>query len=786
MKAQNDHNRVKRLFTMSFLILGLEVVGSYSLASAQIVPDNSLGNELSTITPNLNIKDTPSTLVGGGAVRGINLFHSFSQFNVPKNQGVYFSNPQGITNIIARVTGFSVSKIMGTLGVLGDANLFLLNPNGIIFGSNSALDLKGSFVATTADAIQFGNQGFLDTSTSASPPLLTVNPSGFLFTRTNVAPIINRSSRFVGTRVNNDPSVSDPTINLFGLRVPDGQSILLLGGNVIFDNGGLYALGGKIGIGSISGTGLVGLSFDNNNQLNLDIPRNMARSNISFIRGSRVDTSGNGVGGGSIQLIGKNIQLKDSSQIISSTNGQQDGGNILLDATDTIKLIGFKPAGVISTLTSGSGAAGNIEIMAKQLIVKDGAQIVSGTLGSGDGGDITINTTHSIEIAGFAFLNNEPEPFPSGISSTTYAGGRGGDIKIETLGNFILKDLASVIAGAASLSFPDGQNQSATGDGGSIVIKAGNLVQIDGSALFAGHITGKAGNIDIDTKFLQVSNGGVVFVSSEQGQAGNLTVKANSLVLDSGGLVANTQVSGANIVLQISEFLRMENESLISASASGNADGGNIRIDTPILLALPPTGSKGSDIVANALGGQGGNITINAQGVFGIKEGKAFEGSEQIDNFSNDIDASSQFGPSGQVQINTVTDPNQGLIEIPVTVIDPNSLVAQNPCKRGSESEFTRSGRGGLPANPTQNLSDDTTQVSLVEPASVQNRITVKTQSQAPATQTSINLPQPPEKKIAPAQGWVYNDKGEVVLVAYNPTVTSPQRIKENAACPVQ
>lgn len=139
------------------------------------------------------------------------------------------------------------------------------------------------------------------------------------------------------------------------------------------------------------------------------------------------------------------------------------------------------------------------------------------------------------------------------------------------------------------------------------------------------------------------------------------------------------------------------------------------------------------------------------------------------------------------MQITTTTDPNQGLIEIPTTVVDPNSLVAQNPCKRGSESEFTRSGRGGLPTNPTQPLGHDTTQVSLVEPSSTQKGSSTETQRQIPSSQTSVNLPQSQsqQKQIAPAQGWVYNEKGDVVLVAYNPNVISPQRIKQNPACPV-
>ncbi|MDV2997617.1 MAG: hypothetical protein N4J56_007322 [Chroococcidiopsis sp. SAG 2025] len=65
----------------------------------------------------------------------------------------------------------------------GAANLFLLNPNGIVVGQNAQLRIGGSFVASTADAIQFGEQGFFSATDPNAPPLLTVNPSAFLFTK---------------------------------------------------------------------------------------------------------------------------------------------------------------------------------------------------------------------------------------------------------------------------------------------------------------------------------------------------------------------------------------------------------------------------------------------------------------------------------------------------------------------------------------------------------------------------------------------------------------------------
>jgi filamentous hemagglutinin family protein len=116
-------------------------------ANAQITPDNTLGAESSVVTSNVEIQGLPSDAQGqelkvlridGGAIRGINLFHSFQEFNIGEGGGVYFSNPQGIENILSRVTGTNHSEILGRLGVLGNANLFLINPNGIIFGAHAS------------------------------------------------------------------------------------------------------------------------------------------------------------------------------------------------------------------------------------------------------------------------------------------------------------------------------------------------------------------------------------------------------------------------------------------------------------------------------------------------------------------------------------------------------------------------------------------------------------------------------------------------------------------------
>jgi filamentous hemagglutinin family protein len=144
-------------------------------AVAQITPDATLGTESSVVTPNLNIRGLPTDQINGGAVRGTNLFHSFQEFNVGDGQRVYFANPAGIENILSRVTGNNLSNILGTLGVDGGASLFLLNPNGIIFGSNAQLDISGSFVASTAHSVVFDNGYQFSAKNTDTPSLLTVS-----------------------------------------------------------------------------------------------------------------------------------------------------------------------------------------------------------------------------------------------------------------------------------------------------------------------------------------------------------------------------------------------------------------------------------------------------------------------------------------------------------------------------------------------------------------------------------------------------------------------------------
>jgi filamentous hemagglutinin family protein len=177
------------------------------------------------VVPNLVIRGVPSDRIDGGAVRGINLFHSFLEFNVGVGRGAYFSNPAGVENILSRVTGDNPSSILGRLGVLGNANLFLLNPNGILFGADASLDVSGSFVASTASAIRLGETGLYSAREPQRSTLLSVQPDAL----------------FLNALANQRGDLH----NQGNLAVPQGQSLTLLGGTVT-TTGSLQAAGGTV------------------------------------------------------------------------------------------------------------------------------------------------------------------------------------------------------------------------------------------------------------------------------------------------------------------------------------------------------------------------------------------------------------------------------------------------------------------------------------------------------------------------------------------------------------
>ncbi|WP_292705232.1 MULTISPECIES: filamentous hemagglutinin N-terminal domain-containing protein [unclassified Nostoc] len=483
-------------------------IGSTNCAFAQIIPDGTLPNNSSVKLEGNN------SIIEGGTQAGGNLFHSFRDFSVPTNGAALFNNAADIQNIISRITGGSVSNIDGIIRANGTANLFLINPNGIVFGQNAQLNVGGSFVATTANALQFGNIGFFSATEKNIPsPLLTINPSALLFNQINQdAAIQNNSVAFAET----DPA----GFSAFGLRVPDGKSLLLVGGNVSMDGGELNAYGGRIELGGLGEPGTVALGLDGDN-LSLKFPENIARTSVSLTNQAAIYVEG--AGGGDIGVNAKNIEILEGT-VLSAGIGQDLGtsetvaGNITLNATGEIRVAGG--SGVLNLVRLGSqGSGGKITIDSGSLLLQEGALLNASTLGQGNAENININVAGTVDIAGDSAIFSNVE---------TNAVANGGNITIDS-GSFSLQDKAQLQT-----------STSGQGNAGNITVSAKNAVTLVDASIFStvepGGV-GKGGNIDINAATLSLIDGGqLVSTTSEasttqpaaRGDAGNINVNVTA------------------------------------------------------------------------------------------------------------------------------------------------------------------------------------------------------------------------------------------------------------------
>jgi filamentous hemagglutinin family protein len=594
------------LFFSNFIINHLPV-------NAQITPDNTLGNESSQINSNVLIKGVNADQINGGATRGSNLFHSFNEFNIKDGQRVYFANPSGVFNILTRVTGKDASSIFGTLGVDGNANLFLMNPNGILFGKNAQLDVRGSFMGTTANSITFPGGAVFSSKNPQAPPLLTINlPIGLQF-----------GSQPGG--ITSQAVIRDSQGNTINGLVVGGSTLALVGGEITLDDSVLFAPNGQVKLGAVGGDTTVGLNV-NGSLLDFKFLENFGRAPINLTNANIFATGTNGAieifGGkiglnnsfifgnnsGSITVDATQLNLDNGTQIVSDTNSVTKGGDIQIQASDAVTLANSSSI-FSNSRASAIGAGGDVTINAGKITVTgDGtaesiAGISTSSSGKSNGGNLTLNATESVNVnGGFIIVRT------GGV-------GNGGNLTVRAKDDVNITNKAALGLSGFSL-----------GSTGNLRIETGTLRlqnNLSGSGVTAiGSGGGNVGSISIQARnAVEVTQSNISTAilpvgSTTQATAGDITIETQRLNLkDTGNITTNTSSSAnaANIFIRASEYVEISNNSNVTSSTGfGSGNGGNVTIETPRFTATQGGGVSTTSIRS---GGNAGNITIRAKDV---------------------------------------------------------------------------------------------------------------------------------------------------------------------------
>ncbi len=653
-------------------------LNSSGISHPQGITSSGLGTTVTSDGSTFNIT--------GGTQQGGNLFHSFGKFNLHTGESAVF-NDSGITNTISRITGGEYSWINGKI-VSGAENLYLLNPAGILFGPNASLDLAGSFHVSTADYLRMGENEKFFVQPLENEILSVAAPAAFGFLDKNIK--TSKVSGLISIEGKGEITEQEWDENSHtGLHVKEGNTVSIIGGDIEIKRGTYYNTGeegevaklkehpgsvnapeGYINLVSVVSGGEVAITesvpdvsgFEKFGNISISdeawINANGTGGGAVYIRAgefvmnnSRINAitygSDNGKG---IDIQADNLNLTDGAWINAKTEGSGDSGNIIIKVSDSVTLSGENEQPDICKIvsntqdkTDSAGDGGRIEITAKDVNIRDGAEIGTTSFGPGNAGHITVHTDNSITLSG-ENSNGKASKIVSNAQGKTESAGDGGSIEFTAKESY-LRDGAEI-----------GTTSFGTGNGGNIKIQSdlislsgesssGYLTKISSNAQGETEAAGNGGTIEINSGDLQITDGAQISAATiGAGNGGNINIQAGGTIRISGenisgdwqsGIYAGTesesdQAGDGGMIQVTAEKLYLGDGSQINAISYGTGKCGDIKIhiyDSLFISGKNSTDEYPAGIFASSYGemeqaGDGGKIQITAKEVSLNKSGE--------------------------------------------------------------------------------------------------------------------------------------------------------------------
>jgi filamentous hemagglutinin family protein len=633
-----------------------------------------------------------------GTQAGSNLFHSFLRFNVHSGENAAFTGPSSVQNIISRITGGEASWIDGQIRcAIPGADLYMLNPSGVLFGPGASLDVKGSFHVSTADYLRLGQSDRFYSKFQNGEVLSTAPPSAFGFLD-NTTASISIDGR---GKISQDEWFRNPS----SLQVPEGETLSVIGGDIWIKKGTVIQTGdqtasapnlgaaeGRINLAAVASPGEVVPG-----ESGMDVSSFGKMGTVRLSDASLVSTAGDV--GGSVYIYGMKIAAENDSlihlsaqgsspgnsgrllmeagdilftggaSILANTFGQTQGPDVDLKASGSVEFSGEGPTiprsqiAVESSNTGDGGNAGNLVIQAENVSFKGGAAIFANTEGQGRGGNVTIKASKKVTFSG---ENSQQSSSQISLESrSTVKKGDAGNLLIEA-GDISLEKGASIFA-----------NTNGAGQGGNVTLKAGSSVTLSGEniAKFPSQIImqsknaadgGNAGDLLIQSTDISLKDGALIYTSTDgKGTGGDIGLASSGTVqlsgrssqnlpsrilLETHGTAANAGRSG-NLAITAGKAA-LKDGANITARTTGKGAAGNLSLTAnEVLLSGGTLLTSKSD--APAGGGNAGAVVVKAAqslditGLSGIMADAANTGAGKVEIEAVQIQAEKSLVSAG-------------------------------------------------------------------------------------------------------------------------------------------